>query len=221
MRACLFSGGKDSTLALHKMHAAKRDVELLITMVSENEYSYMFHKPNIAFTKMQAEAMGIRHIMHDTKGEKEEELQDLEMVLKVNEVTELVTGAIASDYQRQRIDRICKVLSIDHIAPLWGIDPLEELDELARDYKVIITQVAAEGFDESFLGAVIDGSMIEKLKGINKRYGVNLLFEGGEAESFVLDAPMFKRRIQILEHNNVWSGMGGRYVIEKAALRDK
>lgn len=221
MRACLFSGGKDSTLALHKMHAAKRDVELLITMVSENEYSYMFHKPNIAFTKLQAEALGIRHVMHETKGEKEDELQNLEMVLKVNEVTELVTGAIASEYQRKRIDAICRTLSIDHIAPLWGIDPMEELRELASQYKVIITQVAAEGFDESFLGAVIDSSMIEKLMHINKRYNVNLLFEGGEAESFVLDAPLFKKRISVLEHNTVWSGMGGRYVIEKAVLRDK
>jgi len=163
MIATLFSGGKDSTLALHRMAAKGKRAELLITMISENDFSYMFHKPNIMQTKLQAEALGIRQIFANTQGKKEEELEDLEDAFVENGVTELITGAVASTYQKDRIEAICKRLGIECHSPLWRIDPMEELAELSRDYNVIVTQVAAEGFDSSYLGQRIDAEMIEKL----------------------------------------------------------
>ncbi|HIH50444.1 MAG: diphthine--ammonia ligase [Candidatus Micrarchaeaceae archaeon] len=215
MRAALFSGGKDSTLAIHKVHA-ENPVELLITMVSDNDFSYMFHKPNIDYSKMQADALGIRQVIYKTKGEKEKELKDIEDSLVENRVTELVTGAVASTYQKERIEKICERLSIKPISPIWHIDPIVELSELAKDYEVIVTQVAAEGFDRSFLGARIDNTMIEKLKKINEKYRINMLFEGGEAESFVLDAPLFKKRIIVTKSHVTWSGSVGRFIIDEA-----
>ncbi|MCL4374124.1 MAG: TIGR00289 family protein [Candidatus Marsarchaeota archaeon] len=220
MKACLFSGGKDSTLALHKA-SAEKSVELLITMLSQNDDSYMFHKANIGYTKLQAEAMGIEQKIFETKGEKEAELLDLEKALVENNVTELVTGATASEYQKSRIDQLCKAHGITHIAPLWHTDPLEELRELCESYDAIVTKVAAEGFDDSYLGARIDGSMVERLKLLNQKYGVNMLFEGGEAESFVLDAPMFKKRIEIKKAHKEWDGFVGLYVIDEAVLSAK
>jgi len=221
MIACLFSGGKDSTLALHKVHEQGKDVGLLITMISENEFSYMFHKPNINLSSMQAEALQIRQVIYKTKGEKEKELDDIEKSLKENNVTELVTGAVASVYQKDRIEKICERLSIKAISPIWHIDPIAELSELSENYNVIVTQIAAEGFDKSFLGTRIDSELIEKLKKINEKYKINMLFEGGEAESFVLDAPLFKKKIEVLKSHIDWSGSVGRYVIDEAKLTDK
>ena len=216
--ACLFSGGKDSTLALHRVHGQGKKVELLITMVSENDFSYMFHKPNINLSGMQAEALQIRQVVYQTKGEKEKELADIEKALKENNVTELVTGAVASTYQKERIERICERLSIEAISPIWQIDPMEELAELSSNYNVIVTQIAAEGFDSSFLGARVDEQLIKKLVKIRERYKINMLFEGGEAESFVLDAPLFKKRIEIQKSHVSWSGSVGRYIIDEAGL---
>ena len=54
----LFSGGKDSTLALH-LAAEKEEVTCLITVVSKNKESYMFHTPNIDVTALQAEALAL------------------------------------------------------------------------------------------------------------------------------------------------------------------
>ncbi len=219
--ACLLSGGKDSMLALHKVIGLGMRIGLLITMVSRSKESYMFHYPNVRHTKLQAEALGIRQAFAETEGKKEEELADLRKVLTENGVKTLVTGATYSRYQGDRINIMAKELGIEHIAPLWHIDPEAELAELDRDFNAIITSVSAEGFDESFLGRRIDKEIISRLRGLHKRYGINMLFEGGEAESFVLDAPLFRKRIVINKARKEWNGNRGMYLIEEAALEDK
>lgn len=221
MLAALYSGGKDSTLAIHKMQEQGRKVELLISMVPENEFSYMFHRPNVNWTNLQAEAMGIPHVLVHTKGVKEEELTDLEAALKDNKVTELVTGAVASKYQADRINGICERLSIKHHAPLWGMDPFVELNEVRNKFHAIITSVSAEGLDQSFLGSRIDEETVGRLVEVHNRHGINLSFEGGEAESFVLDAPLFKKSIKIVKAHHFWSGTSGSYIIDKAVLENK
>lgn len=219
MIATLFSGGKDSTLALHMASENGFRSDLLITVQSENTDSYMFHKPNIDFTHLQAEAMGIKQIIINTKGEKERELMDLENAFRSNEVSAIITGAIASNYQKSRIDEICKRLSIKHISPLWGIDPLEELGILSEDYDVIITKVAAEGLNSTYLGKHIDAKLIEKLVYLNKKYKINMLFEGGEAETFVLNAPMFTKKIFIDKQRIEKERDIGVLIIESAYLK--
>ncbi len=219
--ACLFSGGKDSTLALHKAVSSGMTVDLLITMLPESRDSYMFHYPNLKFTKLQAEALGIRQVFAMTKGIKEEELKDLEEVLAENKVKGLVTGATYSTYQLNRIKVISERLGIDNFSPLWHIEPMSELKELAETFDAIITSVSAEGFDKSYLGAKIDENMIAKLLRLNQKYNINMLFEGGEAESFVLDAPLFKKRIKINKSSVEWQGTRGLYQIEEAELAAK
>ncbi|MDE1855363.1 MAG: diphthine--ammonia ligase [Candidatus Micrarchaeota archaeon] len=219
--ACLFSGGKDSTLALHRAIELGAKIDLLITMKSANRESYMFHYPNVEQTKLQAEALGIRQVFAQTEGRKEDELKDLENAFTANDVKLLVTGATFSRYQADRINAIAKRLGIEHVAPLWHTDPLDELNELAEKYNVIITSVSAEGLGTSLLGRRIDETVIEELKEANRKHGINLVFEGGEAETFVLDAPLFKKRIAVEKARVEESGANGVYLIEKAALTAK
>jgi ABC transporter with metal-binding/Fe-S-binding domain ATP-binding protein len=220
-KAVLYSGGKDSTLALHKAVAMGVEIDLLITMISRNTHSYMFHYPNVRHTKLQAEALGIRQVFAETEGKKEEELADLERAFKENGVEVLVTGATYSRYQGDRINIIAKKMGIEHIAPLWHIDPLEELNELDRDFNAIITSVSAEGLGEDLLGRRIDQGVIRELQEANKKHGINMLFEGGEAESFVLNAPLFKKKIEVLKARKEWNGVSGAYFIEEARLAEK
>ncbi len=220
MIGALFSGGKDSTLAIHMASNSGMRPELLITMRSRNEDSYMFHRPNVEFCSLQASALGMRSIEIDTEGNKEAELDDLARGLRDSGVSVLITGAVASRYQKDRVDRICIELGIRHVSPLWGIDPLAELNILARDFDVIITRVAAEGFDESMLGKRIDSSMIDRLVSLNRRYGINMVFEGGEAETFVLNAPMFSKRVIIDRHRIERDGSRASFIIEDAHLSE-
>jgi diphthine-ammonia ligase len=164
MIATLFSGGKDSTLALHKMDAKGKKTELLITMISDNDFSYMFHKPNIMHTKLQAEAMGIRQVFYKTKGVKEEELADLEKTFVEN-------GGYRADNRRGG-KHLPEGQDRGHLQAARYRMPLAALEDRAPGgaqrafecyYEVIITQVAAEGFDESMLGAKIDGDFTDRL----------------------------------------------------------
>ena len=106
----LFSGGKDSTLALHYA-AEKEEVACLITLISKNKESYMFHTPNIDVTSLQAQALELPQITKITQGEKEKELLDLENAIaqaaKKYRIEGVVTGAIESVYQAERVQRIC------------------------------------------------------------------------------------------------------------------
>ncbi len=219
--ACLFSGGKDSTLALHKAIELGAKIDLLITMKSANKESYMFHCPNVEIAPLQAEALGIRHAFAATEGKKEEELKDLEKTLVDNNVGLLVTGATFSRYQADRINAIAKRLGIEHMAPLWHINPVQELNEIAGRYEVIITSVSAEGLGTDLLGKRIDNEMIGRLKEANAKHGINLVFEGGEAETFVLDAPLFKKRIVVEKSRTEISGTNGVFYIERATLAAK
>ena len=200
--ALLFSGGKDSTYA--GFLAEKRGYEIccLISLISENPNSYMFHTPSILHVKEQAESMQIPIIIEKTRGEKESELKDLENAIKnaikKYKITCIVTGAVASVYQASRIQKICDKLGIDCFNPLWHKDQIELLKELVENkFEVIITGIGAEGFDESWLGRKLDKNMIKELKELNKKYKINPAGEGGEFETFVLNCPLFERELKV------------------------
>lgn len=220
----LVSGGKDSLYAAYLMKKRGYSLECLISIKSANEYSYMFHTPNVDLVKYQAESMDIPLFTGVTKGEKEIELKDLEKILKQAKekygIEGITTGALYSDYQRERIEKICGKLDLKVFSPLWHIDQEKLLRDLIKDgFEVIISSIAADGFDKSFLGRKIDEKLIFDLVELNKKNGINIAFEGGEAETFVLNCPLFKKKIIIdkadikMETENC-----GTYIIKKIHL---
>ena len=127
----------------------------------------MYHSSNINLTKLSAQAMNIPLIKAGTKGEKEEELEDLRLVLsdlKDDGVEAIFTGALASQYQKSRIDKLCDNISLKSCAPLWHRDPQEYMEELIKaNFEVIIVSVSAEGLDESWLGRRLDKELLDDL----------------------------------------------------------
>ena len=223
--AVLFSGGKDSTMAVYKAIEEGYDVEYLVSMISDNPESYMFHVPNIHITELSSEAMEIPLIKAKTHGVKEKELDDLKGVLnklKERGVEAIFAGALASEYQKSRIDQLCSDLGLVSNAPLWHIDPKKYMEEIINSgFEVIIISVSAEGLDESWLGRRINHQLLEEIINLNSKYGMHMAFEGGEAETLVLDCPIFKRRIKIIEASNVWDRDSGYLLITKAELENK
>jgi diphthine-ammonia ligase len=221
----LFSGGKDSTLALHKA-AEKEEVACLITLVSKNKESFMFHTPNINVTALQAEAMGLPLIRKETAGNPEEELEDLKaaiaQAIKCFKLEGVVSGAIESIYQSERIQRICNRLGVWCFNPLWKRNQKVLLEEIvAKGFKVIISGIFAYPLDRSWLGKQIDNELIRKLLLLEKAFGLSPSGEGGEIETTVLDAPLFKKKIEVLDYEIDAKGNSGVFRIKHARLATK
>jgi diphthine-ammonia ligase len=221
----LFSGGKDSIYACSRA-MKKEEVACLITLVSKNPDSYMFHTPNIRHTDLQAEAIGLPKITWLTQGVKEEELEDLYAAIAAAKerygIRGIVTGAIESVYQAARVQKICRSLDIWCFNPLWQIDQVEYLRLLLQDgFQIIISGIYAYPLDESWLGAELTQERIEKLAYLQKKYKINPSGEGGELETFVLDGPIFQKRIEILKSYQNYANFRGQFVINKMRLVEK
>jgi ABC transporter with metal-binding/Fe-S-binding domain ATP-binding protein len=221
----LFSGGKDSTLALHKV-TQKNEVVCLITLVSLNKESYMFHTPNIEITSLQAEALELPLLRTETRGEQEKELEDLEtalaLAIKEFKIEGVVTGAVESVYQSTRIQKICDRLNVKCINPIWQKNQKALLQEIvAYRYRVIISGIFAYPLDSTWLGKEIDAKLIDQLVQLHDKFGVSPSGEGGEIETTVLDAPMFKKAIEILRCRVEARGNSGVLIIEEAKLCPK
>jgi len=202
--AVLYSGGKDSNYALYWAINHGFKVRYLVSMISEREDSYMYHVPNIHLTDLQARSAGIPLVKGFTKGEKEREVGDLKTVLEGLRIEGIVSGALASEYQKRRIDNIAEELGIKSFAPAWHRDPTEYMKELVRIFDVVVTGVSAYGLDESWLGRRLDESALEELKLLHDRYKIHIAGEGGEFETFVRDAPFFSSRIVFDETEVKW-----------------
>ena len=221
----LFSGGKDSTFACYRA-IEKNTVACLITLISENVDSYMFHTPNIRRTGLQAEAMGIPLLSWYTEGRKEEELVDLKDAIAAARekygIEGIVTGAIESVYQAARVQRICRELNMWCFNPLWQINQVDYLRLLISDgFNIIISGVFAYPFDESWVGATLTEELVQKLVQLQKKYKINPSGEGGELETFVLDGPLFKKRIEILKASRTYENYRGHFIIDDARLVEK
>ncbi|MBA7597941.1 hypothetical protein ES703_04949 [subsurface metagenome] len=204
--AVLFSGGKDSCMSAYLAKKQGHDIMCLITMDSENPESYMFHTPSIKKTKHQAKVMNLPLIVKKTKGEKEKELKDLEIAIrrakKRYKIKGVVSGALASNYQKSRIESICKKLKLSSLTPLWHKNEFEYLNEIIKNkFQVIITAVSAYPLNASWLGREIDIKFIENIYEMCKKYKIHPVGEGGEFETFVLDCPLFERPLKVIGAN--------------------
>ena len=198
----LFSGGKDSTMATYLAKKQGHEITCLITIYSENPDSYMFHTPSIFKTKKQAEVMGIPLLTGETNGIKEEELKDLEKAIKAAikkyQIEGIVTGALHSDYQASRIQKICDRLKLECINPLWHKDEFQYLRDIINNkFKVVIIGVSAYPLGASWLGRVIDEKFIEDVTKLHEKYKIHVAGEGGEFETFVLECPLFERPLKV------------------------
>ncbi|HIP66634.1 MAG TPA: TIGR00289 family protein [Candidatus Nanopusillus sp.] len=223
--AVLYSGGKDSNLALYRA-MLYHDIEVLINLFPMDPESYLFHVPNAKWTTLQAKAIGIPIIQWKTSGEKEKELEDLKRVLEYAiseyEIEGIVTGAIRSTYQAAKFQKVCRELGLWCFNPLWLSDEVELLLNLINNkFKVIITGIFAYPLGKSLLGKVIDMEVIDLFKKFKKKYGLNPAGEGGEIETFVIDAPFFRERIEIVDYEIKYKEYSGVFIIRDAKLVKK
>jgi len=203
--AVLFSGGKDSVFAAFACEQQGWDVSLLT--IEPAEYSTMFHHPNIGWCAQQAEAMGMPFKMVEADGEREEdELSTIKEALREMRVDGVATGAIESEYQKQRIDKIAHELGIRSFSPIWRTGNTlisEQCDYLDTH----VVAVSADGLGKNDLGARFDSKFVERVRKMKPAISPHL--EGGEGETFVANAPFFAKALKIKEMEKEWDGSRG------------
>ncbi len=222
--ASLFSGGKDSTYSIYKAKQEGHQIRCLITILPLSEESMLLHFPNIELTKLQSKSMGIPQIYIESRSnETETEVNLIEKILakakSEHDLEGLVHGGILSEFQKNIFDRVCSKLNLKLISPLWQKEQIEYMKNLIEsNFHFIITSVSADGLDEKWLGKEITIQDLEKLDQLSKKYGFNINFEGGEAETMVIDCPLFSHPIMILKSRKIWDGIRGRFEILDAEL---
>lgn len=220
--AALFSGGKDSVFAIYIAEQYGWEITHLVSVYPENKDSWMYHSVNIHLTKTLSEALSIPLLFQSTKGEKEQELQSLKELLEPLEIDGVISGAIASEYQRTRVEQICHDLNLKSFTPLWHKDQNLLLKEMVQAGFIIkIVGVSADGLDQSYLGKTIDLKTIKDLQKIKEKNGINIAGEGGEYETLVTDGPLFKKKLLLTKTSTQWKRDHGQLLVEEANLVKK
>ena len=222
--ASLFSGGKDSTYAIHVAKKQGHEVKCLLSVFPKSDESHLLHHPNMKWTKLQSQSMNIPQLtITSNSDETDDELSLIENLLQDAkeqfQIEGLVHGGIKSKFQKEKFENVCSKLDLTVIAPLWDTDPEHYMNELIDSkFNFIMTTVSSDGLDDSWLGKTISKSDILSLKHLSEKFGFNLNFEGGEAETFVINCPLFTNSIKINQSQKKWDGYRGRFEIVDAGL---
>ena len=222
--ACLFSGGKDSTYAIHLAKKQGHDVVCLLSIFPKSEESHLLHYPNLKWTRLQSISMNIPQLtICSNSDETVDELIVLEKLLQNAKdefkIDGLVHGGIKSKFQKEKFESLCVKLNLISLAPLWNTEPKKYMNDLLdSNFHFLMITVSSDGLDEEWLGKLILKSDIKILNNLSEKFGFNLNFEGGESETFVLDCPLFSNPIQINQFTKNWDGYRGRFEIVDAEL---
>ena len=219
--AALLSGGKDSIFSMYISQQWGWTVSHAVVM-QPRCLSWMFHTDNIHLAATIADAMNVPAVLKPTSAEPETELEDLKDALASLDIEGVISGAIASEYQRTRIEQVCHALKIKSFTPLWHKDPHQLLHEMIQaNFSIAVVAVAAEGIGEEWLGRILDMDALIELRDLQKRHGIHEAGEGGEYETLVLDCPLFMKRLSIINAKSEWDGSRGTLCIERLGATSK
>jgi ABC transporter with metal-binding/Fe-S-binding domain ATP-binding protein len=219
MKVCaIVSGGKDSLYALYLAIQQGFEVTSVVTFIAHRE-SWMLHIPNVKWVELQTKLMGLKHNLFYVSGEREKEVEEmkekLKEAVKEEKIEALVCGAIKSEYQKHRIDMICEELGIISYSPLWHKNAEILLKEIVEaGFRFMVTRVAAEGI-ERWLGIEINEENVDEFINNLKVCSVDVCGEGGEYETFVVEAPIFKGRLEVEKGRIIEDCLAKEFVIEK------
>ncbi len=206
---CLMSGGKDSFLAAVIASEQGLELEWSLTVLPQED-SMMFHVPNIRLAEKVASILDLR-----TEFVPEDDFADALEKAKSRGIECVVSGAIASEFQKTRIERLCTEYGLVSFTPLWMKDQDMVMAEIVNsDVRAIIVSVSAEGLTQDFLGRMIDSALISDLRSVSERRAINISGEGGEYETFVVGYSG-RKSLRIVDKEIIWAGSSGSLVIKK------
>ena len=198
----LSSGGKDSCYTIWWALLRGWHVSGIITVRVTGDDSMTFQLPTVGIARLQAEAGGIPWHEIEVEGDETTEMDELEAGIRqityTNAVDGIVCGALRSDYQKTRVERMCERLDIHSFTPLWHHQGDQHMQELVdHGFEVTLTSVSADGLGDEWLGTKLELSALDRLRALAADHRFNIDGEGGEFETAVFAAPWMDGRIEI------------------------
>ena len=210
------------------------DVKALVTLCVSGDDSMMFQMDGVCVAGLQSASCGIPWLPIATRGSPEEEVNDLKRGLegrtdpkadfdrfcpksgknlKLSFTMEswklrIVSGALRSDYQRTRLDRMCSS-RIRSFSPLWHHGPHEHIRRFpSQGFDVRLSSISADGLGEEWIGRKLSRKAVEELIQTSKRFRFNADGEGGEYETLVVKAPHMENSINLEGEKHWGKGRG-------------
>ncbi len=194
-----WSGGKDSCLACYRVMQQGYDVRLLLNFISRESKRGCFHGIEGRLLKHQADLIGIPLAQKEVSPDMakyEEEFKSAVTELRGEDIGSMVFGDIYLLEHESWIERVCGDLKINALEPLWNNPAENIIDEFVRvGFKAIIVSCKADVMGKEFLGRYINKELVEELKKRN----ICPCGEKGEFHTLVVDGPIFRKPIKILE----------------------
>ncbi len=213
--ASLYSGGKDSSFSLYVAEQMGHEIPYLVNVVPEDRASWIFHTPNLNVVPAIAEAMGKELILGRSTGEEDSDMEGLRQALDGLDIDGIVTGAVWSDYQWDRMNLVCGDLGLKFFAPMWRKDQDYLMEQMIdAGVEAVIVGCYAEGFDESWLGRPLNHETLAELRKLRDKYGISIMGEGGEYESLTLNSPSFRYPLKIAGSRKEWNRNNGLLCVE-------
>ena len=213
--ASLYSGGKDSSFSLYVAEQMGHDIPYLVNVVPEDKASWIFHTPNLNVVPAIAEAMGKELILGRSTGEEDSDMEGLRQALDGLDIDGIVTGAVWSDYQWDRMNLVCGDLGLKFFAPMWRKDQDYLMEQMIdAGVEAVIVGCYAEGFDESWLGRPLNHETLADLRKLRDKYGISIMGEGGEYESLTLNSPSFRYPLKIAGSRKEWNRNNGLLCVD-------
>jgi diphthine-ammonia ligase len=196
--AILWTGGKDSSLALHEAHKMGMHIQCLVTFVPRNP---VFLAHPLPFMEQQALAMGLPHILLNVTEPFEESYDTAIRSLQIDGIDTLVTGDIAEVQGHSNwIGECSERLGIGVARPLWGRVRADLLEQIfALRFSIVFSCVKRLWLTENWVGREFDADSVAELQTLCQRTGLDLCGENGEYHTLVTDAPLFRKRVRIVK----------------------
>lgn len=206
-----WSGGKESCLAYYKAIKDGFDVSYLLNFLDERGERSRSHGLRAEPLHAQSDALGIPIVQRQTTWKDYgTEFKKAAVKLKKEGVMGGVFGDIDLQVHRDWVERVCGDIGIKPIFPLWYMKREKILEELINaGFKAIVVATKADLLGEDWLGCRVDNKFI---KNISKHKNIDSCGEAGEYHTFVIDGPIFKKRLNILESAKILKN--GRWILD-------
>ena len=194
-----WSGGKDCCLSYYKAVKQGCRVKYLLNFISKGTGRGCFHGIESGLLRRQADLIGVPLVQKEVSPDMkryEDEFKEAVNELKAEGIGAMIFGDIYLIDHASWVERVCGDLAITTIEPLWNVPAKDVVREFVDSgFKAIIVSCQAEKLGKEFIGRRIDKEIIKEFES----RGVCPCGENGEYHTLVVDGPIFKEPIKILE----------------------